>query len=321
MRFCTASSLSALALAVLPVVRAGYWDTTAPLLAFSTPKSFLGLEGELSKPIGNIAFLPGLHPCGTLTCFVLDEGDLEFSDFDLFHQRHNSTDAASDHDALSDGTTAKGLRDWFDAAADSTLERAAYEGTVVAWAKGWRATCGRGAVNKQVKVVKLKLEGVDPNQGRQAFVDALDARITPYLDMLEPAPHNNLVMLTTMTSSTQRLLFDVATPPISSRPGGNAPSDDARGPHGSPDSEVGPGRRHSRGRRGWLYRLVGHLIDLAIASVVLVGFAYAARFAQKKWSERKEGGQIRLPFSSPSGTNPNSRDRQEQEAFLDLDAE
>jgi len=114
-----------------------------------------------------VAFIPGFHPCGTLNIFALDERSLEYSDFDLL-PRSNETIPKEEGQEV-----AKTLRDYYEEAKDSVMEEAALEGTVLSWARGWRNTCGKGAVNKQVKIVKISADGMKAGASRKDWVKAL----------------------------------------------------------------------------------------------------------------------------------------------------
>ncbi|GAA5879828.1 hypothetical protein JCM16303_004197 [Sporobolomyces ruberrimus] len=297
------SSTSSLALLLaLPSALAGLFDSPKPLLAFSHPRSFLGLKDEFTKRVDQVAFLPGFHPCGTLTIFALDDtsspSSLDFTDFEIFPRTSNGTESSEHGDGEAEQKK-KTLMDYFDEAKDSVLEEAALEGTVLSWSKGWRTTCGKGAVNKQVKVVKVSSKDIlgKPGQTREQYLEQLDGRITPHLEQLDPAPHNNLVILTPISSATQFLLFDVATP---SRP--NSPPTSDR-PTWKIEYPVRRKREHS-----WLLVILAKMIDFAILAAACVGSVAAGKWVWNKYQEKK--GSIRLPFT-----------REEDEAVLDLNAE
>lgn len=46
------------------------------------------------------------------------------------------------------------------------------EGTILAWAKGWHTTCGKGAANKEVRVSRIALEGA---QDRAQYAEQIGA--------------------------------------------------------------------------------------------------------------------------------------------------
>ncbi|GAA5895649.1 uncharacterized protein JCM6883_001575 [Sporobolomyces salmoneus] len=295
MRNFTASSISVLL--GLPLVFAGLFDSPQPLLAFSHPKSFLGLKDEFTKRVDTVAFLPGIiHPCGTLTIIALDESDspskptLEFTDFSLFpRSNETSTDEGEDQEEPR-----KTLMDYYDEAADSVLEEKGLEGTVLAWAKGWRNTCGKGAINKQVKVVKVASKDLlgKPGMSRKEYLKQLDSRITLHFSNLEPPPHNNLIIVTPVSPSTQLLLFDVATPSKPLPP---------------PQRKIEyPARR--KHERSLFERILAKMIDFAILAAACIGLVSLGKWGWKRYEAKK--GSIRLPFT-----------RNEEEGVLDLDAE
>lgn len=160
--------------------------------AFSHPKSFLGLENEFTQRVDTVAFLPGLHACGTLTIVALDDigpespagPSLAFADFDAW-PRSNETREAGDGAAPR-----KTLMDLWDDAEDAVVESKALEGTVLAWSKGWRNTCGPGAVNKQVRVVAVGSKDLLGTNGmtREEYLRHLgQPRIVP---VPSPSPPN-----------------------------------------------------------------------------------------------------------------------------------
>jgi hypothetical protein len=106
-----------------------------------------------------------------LTIIALDEQrSLEIGDFDLLPRRSNDTT----EDGEPEGEKRKTLMEYFDEAEDSVWEDQALEGTVLAWARGWRNTCGKGAVNKQVKVVKVSSKDLfKPGQSRKDYLEEL----------------------------------------------------------------------------------------------------------------------------------------------------
>ncbi|GAA5830076.1 hypothetical protein JCM3766R1_006758 [Sporobolomyces carnicolor] len=291
------SSTSSLALlCTVPRVFAGLFDAPKPLIAFSHPKSFLGLENEFTQRVDTVAFLPGLHACGTLTIVALDDigpespagPSLAFADFDAW-PRSNETREAGDGAAPR-----KTLMDLWDDAEDAVVESKALEGTVLAWSKGWRNTCGPGAVNKQVRVVAVGSKDLLGTNGmtREEYLRHLDARITLHLSRLEAPPHNNLVVVTPVSPATQRLMFDVTSPARPSHP---------------PEWKVEYPVRRKR-ERGIVERILARLIDMAILAAAVIGIASLGKWAWSKYQDKK--GRIQLPFT-----------RGEEEAVLDLDAE
>lgn len=124
-----------------------------PLLGWSSAAEFLGLDDGFSKPIGHVAFLPGFHACGTLQ--ILSVEGLEFADFDLMPSGEGSVMARHE-----EGKT-------------MVKEDDAVEGTVAAWAKGWKATCGKGEANKEVRVAKVLVDGVADGAERTEWAKAL----------------------------------------------------------------------------------------------------------------------------------------------------
>lgn len=53
------------------------------------------------------------------------------------------------------------------------MESTALESEVIAWAKGWRRTCGRGEGMKEVRVAKVVADLTGEGEARQAGVDRL----------------------------------------------------------------------------------------------------------------------------------------------------
>ncbi|GAA5890038.1 hypothetical protein JCM5296_004751 [Sporobolomyces johnsonii] len=299
-----------LAASSLPLALCGLYDTPAPLLGFASPKPFLGLDDGFSKAISTVAFIPGFHTCGTL--LVLSVDGLQRGDFDLLPRgggaSGNQTAPDSEGEEAGEGDhreaqeQSSGLMDRYLSAPTTVIEDDALEGTVLAWAKGWRRTCGRGEANKEVRIAKVVVDGAEP--GREAWVRALDAHIVPYLEALPPAPHNSVVLLTTVSAATLRQLFDTASPPPSS-PSPNPPS--------SPNPNFPPDYPSKRRHHGRIYAIVHSMVSLAVWGAILVGLAYGGRWGWRKWEQRKkesEEGAVRLPLT-----------RDEEEGELDLDAE
>ncbi|GAA5845810.1 hypothetical protein JCM9279_002383 [Rhodotorula babjevae] len=254
MLLTTAALLSTLASCALA---APCPSTRAPLLGFSSPSPFLGLDDDaFAQPIGTVAFLPGFHACGTLLVLSVDRLALD----DLALLPRNST-AAPDS-----------LWERYAAAPSSTLVGDAVEGTVLAWARGWRTTCGKGPANKEVRVAHLTVDGVDDDTDRAAWARALDDHARPHLDSLPPAPHNSVVLVTSLSPSSLRTAFDLASPPPSSPSSPSSPS-----APGHPNWDTTRPRRE-RQQHGLVVRTLGHMVDLALAGAFLVACAYAARW-------------------------------------------
>jgi len=119
-----------------------------------------------------------------------------------------------------------------------------------------------------------------------------DDHARPHLDSLGPAPHNAVVLVTSLSPSSLRTAFGLASPPSS-------PS--------SPSSPGGPGwdtirPRRARPPHGLVVRTLGHMVDLALAGVLLVACAYAARWLWGRYEATRgrrgsgAGGGLRLPF-------------------------
>ncbi|GAA5872298.1 hypothetical protein JCM1840_004119 [Sporobolomyces johnsonii] len=92
----------------------------------------------------------------------------------------------------------------------------------------------------------------------------IDAHVAPYLEALPPAPHNSVVLLTTVSASTLRQLFDTASPPPSS-PNPTPPS--------SPNPDLPPGYPGKRRDHGRIYAIVHGMVSLAVWGAFLVGLA------------------------------------------------
>ncbi|BGP52239.1 hypothetical protein JCM10450v2_008210 [Rhodotorula kratochvilovae] len=224
------------ALALPAVLAAPFPSARVPLLGYSAPKSFLGLDDGFSQSVGTVAFLPGFHACGTLLVLSVD-GGLTFDDLALLPRGNGS------------------LWERYDAAPTNVLEDDAVEGTVLAWARGWARTCGKGSANKEVRVASLAVDGAD-RADAAAWAQSLDDHVQPHLASLPPAPHNSVILLTSLSPSSLRAAFDIATPPPSPAPG--------KGTHSGADAPVPgfPGRR--RRERSRFARIVGGMLDLAL---------------------------------------------------------
>lgn len=115
-----------------------------------------------------------------------------------------------------------------------------------------------------------------------------DEHLLPYISELPPAPHNSVVLITSLSESTLRSLFDLAAPGSPSSP---------RPPVGStpPDRGEIPGRGHPR-QPSLVWRTVAYMLNLAVWSAVFVGLGYGGRWIAKKWRERQaaRGGAVAL---------------------------
>jgi hypothetical protein len=274
-------------LALLPVALADIWNTPRPLLGFSSPKAFLGLDDGFSQALGTVIFIPSFHACGTL--LVVNAAGLEYSDFDQL--------PAGNHT----------LRGVFDSAPTNVEEDNAKEGTVLAWTRGWRKSCGRGDANKEVRVVDVQLAAQDD---RAAWAKALgtpahaipcpttrsrcfaDGEVAPHLAALPPAPHNSVVLLTSVSAATLSSLREIAAsqPPSS-------PQRPSR-PKPKPTPTDVPARRPRTHRKlAWL--VIG-VLALAFWGAVLAGAFVLGRWALRRYQARRlerEEGALRLPLT------------------------
>ncbi|GAA5988431.1 hypothetical protein JCM10908_003563 [Rhodotorula pacifica] len=253
-----------------------------PSLAYSSPKAFLGLDDGFSQEIGNIFFLPGFHSCGTFE--ILSVANLDYADFALLPEY--------------DGSVAQKWRD----APTHVKEGNSSEGTILAWAEGWRKTCGKGEVNKEVRVSKVLVDGVEEGADRSTWAKALDAHLLPYIAALPPAPHNSVVLITSLSESTLRSLFDLASPPPSH------PS-----PSPSPTPPTIPGQHpHQPRPHGFIWRIVAYMINLAFWACLLVALGYGGRWVARKWRERRGQGGVALPTDTGAG---------DEDLHVDLDSD
>lgn len=117
-------------------------------------QAFLGLDDGFSEEIGHIEFLPGFHACGTLEILSVSGLD-STADFDLL--------------PAYDGSVAER---WINAPT-RVKESNSSEGTIVAWAKGWRSSCGKGDANKEVRISKVLVDGVPDGAPRSEWANAL----------------------------------------------------------------------------------------------------------------------------------------------------
>ncbi|ORY88592.1 hypothetical protein BCR35DRAFT_301351, partial [Leucosporidium creatinivorum] len=192
---------------ILPVLLGAVGLASAastPILAYSSPKPFLGLESgtfDQSKNDGVVMFLPGFHACGTLQ--LLSVEGLHHTDFALLPFRNATAVEVGD-------PTGSGLKEAFAAAETKDLEsdEDGNEREMLVWAKGWAKSCGKGAAMKEVRVAKV---GVDWNGDREESVRQMDAAIAPHLASLPAPPHPHLVILTSFSPSVLLTLFDIAT--------------------------------------------------------------------------------------------------------------
>ncbi|BGP28087.1 hypothetical protein JCM10295v2_007074 [Rhodotorula toruloides] len=240
-------------LVALVALAAPFPSARVPLLGWSSPSAFLGLDDGFSKPIGTIAFLPGFHACGTLQ--ILSVEGLEFGDFAMLPSGNGSV-----FERYEGGMT-------------RVREEDAVEGTLAAWARGWRATCGRGEANKEVRVAKVPVDGVAADAERSEWAKALDAHLLPYLDSLPPSPHNSVVLLSSLSPSTLLSLFDLASPPPSS------PS--------SPLPALPVRRKHA-------HRLLSSLFSLTLKALLLIALLTLARkfwVRYRAWKAARESGE------------------------------
>ncbi|GAA5851837.1 hypothetical protein JCM8547_000073 [Rhodosporidiobolus lusitaniae] len=267
-----------------------------PLLAYSSPKPFLGLDDEngFDGRIGHVAFLPGFHACGTLSVFSVEPG-LTSEDWDLLERvGGNSTTEGEE----GEGEQEMGLWQRYESAPTRVRENEAVEGTILAWARGWRKTCGKGPENKEVRVTKVLVDGADPRLDRSAWVQSLDDHLRPLLSALPPAPHNNLVMITSLSPSTLLTLFDLASPPPSSSP--KSPSSTPAPNPNLPQKDENGRWRRPRRSHGWMYRLIASIVSLAFHALLLAGLFFAGRKAYAYYLARKESrsGGVRLPLTA-----------------------
>lgn len=139
-----------------------------------------------------------------------------------------------------------------------------------------------------------------------------DAHLLPYLDALSPAPHNSVVLVTSLSPSTLLSLFDLASSPPSSPP---SPSD----PSSPPPPTIPPQRKRSH---GFLYRLIKSLLSLALKALLLIAlFALGKKLwvRYKAWSAERDGvdgaaGRVRLEENDEVDLDLGSEDEAEGEA-------
>ncbi|GAA6035413.1 hypothetical protein JCM8097_000243 [Rhodosporidiobolus ruineniae] len=264
------------ALALAAPSRPPFSTTLLPLLGFSTPKSFLGLEAdEMEKQVGTVHFLPGFHACGTLSIFSVEPA-LEAADWELLAGYGEATLA-------EEGDGQEGLWARYSAAPTHFTTDKAVEGTIEAWATGWRNSCGKGAANKEVRVSKVLVDGADAAWDRQAWVEQLDEHLKPLLADLptDPAGHNNVILITSLSPSVLLRLFDLASPPPST------PS-----PPSTPNPNLPPSTRPRR-PHGPMYRLVRLVFSTLFHALLLIAAFLAFKRVKAWYLTRREqiGGQ------------------------------
>lgn len=117
--------------------------SSTPLLAYSYPKPFPGLESNFTQSAGtHVIFLPSFHPCGTLQ--IISVNGLLLSDFNLLS-------TTTDSGEKSGGK----IKNYYNFAEDKVIEDDANEEGIIAWAKGWKSTCGKGEGNREVRFGKI----------------------------------------------------------------------------------------------------------------------------------------------------------------------
>lgn len=131
--------------------------TASSLLAYTHPLGLLKFGGDspldsFATSAATVAFVPGLHTCGTL--LVLSAAGLSRADLD---------------DVSARGAL---VNEW-DSSPSKIIENAATDEAVVAWAKGWRKSCGKGESMREVRVAKLVVDGLG-GEGKTRD-DALDS--------------------------------------------------------------------------------------------------------------------------------------------------
>ncbi|GAA6019745.1 hypothetical protein JCM10207_009250 [Rhodosporidiobolus poonsookiae] len=272
-------------------------SSTASLLSFST-QPFLkfnddGQFDSLAQPIGTVAFMPMLHACGTLAIYSV-EPELEWEDFGRIEELSKEGNA-----------TEGGLWSMYEEAKTKGRDEKAVEGTILAWARGWRATCGKGAENKEVRVTKLLVDGADAKADRDSWLRSLDDHLAPHLSSLPPAPHNNVVFVTSLSPSSLLTLFDLATP---STP---APS--------NPKSPSSPSPIPRRRSKGLIHALFSFFLRTLLACA-LVCAALRLWSAYQSRKPRAEGG-VRLPLEGETSASAARELEFELEGESDEDAQ
>ncbi|GAA5890571.1 hypothetical protein JCM6882_002966 [Rhodosporidiobolus microsporus] len=280
-----------------PALSAPFPTARTPLLAFSHPLPFLGLDdpNTFTNPqIGHVAFIPGFHACGVLNVWAVEPA-LEGGDWDLLAQRAaNSTEGEGERD--------EGVWQRWERAPSRVREAEAVEGVILAWAEGWKKTCGKKGANGrraegEVRVAKVFVDGpADPRGYRDGWVGELDDHLRPLIAALPPASSsssegtNSVVFLTSLSAPTLLKLFDLASSPSPS------PS-----PPSTPPPTTVPARK--RRSHSFFARITGLMFDLLLLAALLLG-AHKALLKFKAWRASRSssedggflsGGGIRLP--------------------------
>jgi hypothetical protein len=117
--------------------------TSVPVLAFSYPLEFVGLDEGFNHPTpslvpSTISFLPPLHACGTL--LILSAPGLQYDDFERL-PRYGG-----------------GAGEYYHEGPGRVKESDALEEEVVEWARGWRKSCGPGEEMREVRVAKVVVD-------------------------------------------------------------------------------------------------------------------------------------------------------------------
>ncbi|KAM0747412.1 hypothetical protein T439DRAFT_329141 [Meredithblackwellia eburnea MCA 4105] len=247
-----------------------------PLLAWThPPTNFIGagLSEGFSKqgPPPTVIFIPKLHSCGSL--LVVSAPSVSKDALELVAGR----------DAIKE--------EW-EGSIDKVIEEGANEDHVVAFARGWRNTCGRGDSMREVKVVKLAIEGLDMDGlALDTAVDQLDIAMKTHLDALPSAPHPHSVIITSFSPSALTDLFTIAgsSSPAKDLPGGGSSS-------GGTTPDGTKWKSETRVRHSPFVRLIAGLIKMGFTVGVLAALAYAGQVAYRKWQERK-AGRVMLPLT------------------------
>jgi hypothetical protein len=139
MRFSLLPTVLLSATPLLALPSSSFPTTTTPLLAFSHPKPFLGLDDGFSDPrIGHVAFIPGFHACGTLSIYSVEPG-VDEGDWGLLPRGGNGTNGVegeAEKEKRDGEAGEKGLWERYEQSATKVIDTAAVEGVILAWAKG-----------------------------------------------------------------------------------------------------------------------------------------------------------------------------------------
>jgi len=207
-------------------------------------------------------FMPKLHPCGTL--LIISTEGIQMEDLDEL-----TANATEDHNLL--------VTEWNKVPEqDRIVEDDAYESYVVAYAKGWRRTCGRGEHMKEVRLATLDLG------------DDFDNQLTSHISELPAAPHPHTVVLTTLSQpniASIKALLAAPPPPVKSTP--NKDTVEWTDPDGS----------KWRSETRYHYKLKGgatFFFFLLVVSLILYG-AYRT-WARRIRKMREAAGAIMLPL-------------------------